>query len=79
PVAPSAIAPEGYVNLLRPKKNFVAPRALELDEIPEVIESYRVGTLTIVTFYLITQMVAAGGLRMFSASVRLTVESTVSE
>jgi len=43
PVAPSAIAPEGHVNLLRPKKNYVTPRALELDEIPEVIECYRVG------------------------------------
>jgi 2,4-dienoyl-CoA reductase-like NADH-dependent reductase (Old Yellow Enzyme family) len=43
PVAPSAIAPEGHVNLLRPKKNYVTPRALELDEIPEVVESYRVG------------------------------------
>jgi hypothetical protein len=28
PVAPSAIAPEGHVNLLRPKKNYVTPRAL---------------------------------------------------
>ena len=43
PVAPSAIAPEGHVNLLRPKKNYVTPRALELDEIPEVVQSYRVG------------------------------------
>ncbi|HYY26957.1 MAG TPA: hypothetical protein VE860_03385 [Chthoniobacterales bacterium] len=30
PVGPSAIAPEGHVNLLRPKKNYVTPRALEL-------------------------------------------------
>jgi 2,4-dienoyl-CoA reductase-like NADH-dependent reductase (Old Yellow Enzyme family) len=43
PVAPSAIAPEGHVNLLRPKKNYVTPRALELDEIPELIECYRAG------------------------------------
>src|SRR6516225_6128489 len=43
PVAPSAIAPEGHANLLRPKKNYVTPRALELDEIPEVVQSYRVG------------------------------------
>jgi 2,4-dienoyl-CoA reductase-like NADH-dependent reductase (Old Yellow Enzyme family) len=43
PVAPSAIAPEGTVNLLRPKKNYEAPRALELDEIAEVIECYRTG------------------------------------
>src|SRR5271165_3377191 len=33
PVAPSAIAAEGYVSLLRPRKAFVTPRALELDEI----------------------------------------------
>lgn len=43
PVAPSALAPEGQVNLLRPKKNYVVPRALEFNEIPEVIESFRVG------------------------------------
>ncbi len=43
PVAPSAIAPSGYVSLLRPQKPFVTPRALELDEIPGVIEAYRQG------------------------------------
>jgi 2,4-dienoyl-CoA reductase-like NADH-dependent reductase (Old Yellow Enzyme family) len=43
PVAPSAIAPEGHVNLLRPKTNYVTPRALDLGEISEVIECYRVG------------------------------------
>jgi 2,4-dienoyl-CoA reductase-like NADH-dependent reductase (Old Yellow Enzyme family) len=43
PVAPSAIAPEGEVTLVRPKKAYVTPRALELDEIPEVIECYRKG------------------------------------
>lgn len=45
PVAPSAIAPEGHVSLLRPMKNFVVPRALELDELPEVVEAYRLGAL----------------------------------
>jgi len=43
PVAPSAIAPKGHVRLLRPEKPFVTPRALELDEIPEIIEAYRQG------------------------------------
>lgn len=43
PVAPSAIAPDGYVSLLRPKKKFVTPRALELREIKEIIEAYRKG------------------------------------
>lgn len=43
PVAPSAIAPTGQVSLVRPKRNFVVPRALETHEIPGVIESYRRG------------------------------------
>lgn len=43
PVAPSAIAPKGHVSLLRPKKEFVTPRALELSEIPGVIADYRRG------------------------------------
>ena len=43
PVAPSAIAAEGHVSLVRPEKGFVTPRALELDEIPAIIEAYRKG------------------------------------
>ncbi len=43
PVAPSAIAAEGHVSLLRPQRPFVTPRALELSEIPGVIEAYRWG------------------------------------
>jgi 2,4-dienoyl-CoA reductase-like NADH-dependent reductase (Old Yellow Enzyme family) len=43
PVAPSAIAAEGHVSLLRPMKAFVTPRALELSEIPEIVEQYRKG------------------------------------
>jgi hypothetical protein len=43
PVAPSAIAPAGHVSLLRPLKPFVTPRALELDEIPGIVEAYRKG------------------------------------
>jgi 2,4-dienoyl-CoA reductase-like NADH-dependent reductase (Old Yellow Enzyme family) len=43
PVAPSAIAAGGHVSLIRPPKAFVTPRALELDEIPGIIEDYRKG------------------------------------
>jgi len=43
PVAPSAIRPEGEVSLVRPKKPFVTPRALELSEIKEIIEQFRKG------------------------------------
>ena len=45
PVAPSAIAAAGHVSLLRPKKSFVTPRALELSEIPAIVETYRKGAL----------------------------------
>jgi 2,4-dienoyl-CoA reductase-like NADH-dependent reductase (Old Yellow Enzyme family) len=41
PVAPSAIAPAGHVSLVRPEKPFVTPRALGLEEIPGIIETYR--------------------------------------
>jgi 2,4-dienoyl-CoA reductase-like NADH-dependent reductase (Old Yellow Enzyme family) len=41
PVAPSAIAPAGTVSLLRPKRPYTVPRALDLEEIPAVVESYR--------------------------------------
>lgn len=43
PVAPSSVAPAGHVSLVRPLKPFVTPRALELAEIPGVIEAYRQG------------------------------------
>lgn len=41
PVAPSAIAATGHVSLVRPKQDYVVPRALELAEIPGVVEAYR--------------------------------------
>lgn len=41
PLAPSAIAADGHVSLIRPKKEFVTPRALDLNEIPVIIEQYR--------------------------------------
>jgi 2,4-dienoyl-CoA reductase-like NADH-dependent reductase (Old Yellow Enzyme family) len=43
PVSASAVRPAGHVSLLRPLKDFVTPRALQLDEIPLVIEEYRKG------------------------------------
>jgi 2,4-dienoyl-CoA reductase-like NADH-dependent reductase (Old Yellow Enzyme family) len=43
PVAPSAIRPQGHVSLIRPKKPFVTPRALETGEIPGIVEMYRRG------------------------------------
>ncbi|QGM44416.1 alkene reductase [Methylocystis heyeri] len=43
PVAPSAIAAEGHVSLLRPKQAYPVPRALDLAEIPEVVAAYRLG------------------------------------
>ncbi len=43
PVAPSAIAPEGEVYTYEGAKPYVTPRALELEEIPLIIEQYRLG------------------------------------
>ena len=40
PVAPSALRPKGHPALLRPKRDYVTPRALELDEIPGIIADY---------------------------------------
>jgi len=43
PVAPSAIAAAGNVSLVRPKRPYVTPRALETDEIPGIVAAYRHG------------------------------------
>jgi 2,4-dienoyl-CoA reductase-like NADH-dependent reductase (Old Yellow Enzyme family) len=43
PVAPSAIAPQGHVSLVRPKTPYVVPRALARDELPRVVEQFRRG------------------------------------
>ncbi|PAU65603.1 alkene reductase [Pseudomonas sp. PIC25] len=43
PVAPSAIAAKGHVSLLRPLRDFVTPRALETEEIADIVEAYRTG------------------------------------
>lgn len=41
PVAPSAIAADGNVSLVRPQRPYVTPRALETDEVPGVVEAFR--------------------------------------
>lgn len=41
PVAPSAIAPKGEAATYEGMKPFVTPRALELSEIPGIVEQYR--------------------------------------
>jgi 2,4-dienoyl-CoA reductase-like NADH-dependent reductase (Old Yellow Enzyme family) len=43
PVAPSAVAPQGHVSLVRPQRAFVTPRALDLAEIPGIVNAYRKG------------------------------------
>lgn len=43
PVAPSAIKPVGHVSLVRPVTEYVTPRALETDEIADIVEAYRKG------------------------------------
>jgi 2,4-dienoyl-CoA reductase-like NADH-dependent reductase (Old Yellow Enzyme family) len=41
PVAPSAIAAAGNVSLVRPDQPYPTPRALELAEIPGIVEAFR--------------------------------------
>lgn len=41
PVAPSAIRPEGEAVTLEGMQAFVEPRALDIDEIPEIVAQYR--------------------------------------
>ena len=43
PVAPSAIQPAGHVSLVRPLKDFVTPRALETEEVADIVDAYRQG------------------------------------
>ena len=43
PGRPSAIAAKGHVSLLRPLRDYPVPRALETEEIGDIIEAYRVG------------------------------------
>jgi 2,4-dienoyl-CoA reductase-like NADH-dependent reductase (Old Yellow Enzyme family) len=43
PLAPSAIAPAGHVSLVRPETGYVVPRALAREEIPAIVEQFRIG------------------------------------
>jgi len=43
PVAPSALRPAGTVSLVRPKKEYVTPRALDTGEIPAIVQAYKRG------------------------------------
>jgi 2,4-dienoyl-CoA reductase-like NADH-dependent reductase (Old Yellow Enzyme family) len=43
PVAPSAVAAQGHVSLLRPKRAYPTPRALALEEIGPIVQAYRRG------------------------------------
>jgi 2,4-dienoyl-CoA reductase-like NADH-dependent reductase (Old Yellow Enzyme family) len=43
PVAPSAIAAQGHVSLVRPKRAYVTPRALDTEEIPGIVAAFRKG------------------------------------
>ena len=43
PVAPSAIQPKGHVSLIRPITEYPTPRALETEEIADIVEAYRTG------------------------------------
>lgn len=43
PVGPSAIRPEGQVFTYEGPQDFVTPRALETEEIPEIVEQFRRG------------------------------------
>lgn len=40
PVAPSAVRPAGHPSLLRPMREYVTPRALEIDEIRGIVQAY---------------------------------------
>ena len=43
PVAPSAIAAEGHVSLLRPMRAYPVPRALETEELAGIVAAYKKG------------------------------------
>ena len=41
PVSASRVQQKGYVSLLRPKREYVVPRALEIAEIQSIVEQYK--------------------------------------
>lgn len=44
PLAPSAIPAAGHVSLLRPKRPYVTPRAIETEEVEQIIEKFVQGS-----------------------------------
>ena len=61
PVAPSAIPVAGPVRLVRPNRPYPTPRALDLDEIPGVVEAYRKGAMN-------AQMAGFDGIELHGAN-----------
>lgn len=45
PVSASRVQQKGYVSLLRPKREYVVPRALEIAEIQNIVEQYKQAAL----------------------------------
>lgn len=43
PLAPSAIKPEGHVSLMRPVTEYPTPRAIEIEEIKDIISAFKKG------------------------------------
>jgi 2,4-dienoyl-CoA reductase-like NADH-dependent reductase (Old Yellow Enzyme family) len=43
PVAPSAVAAPGFVSLLRPKRRYPTPRALLTEEVPGIVQAFKLG------------------------------------
>jgi 2,4-dienoyl-CoA reductase-like NADH-dependent reductase (Old Yellow Enzyme family) len=61
PVSASAVRPKGHVSLIRPMQDYVTPRALELSEIPTLIEAYRKGAMN-------AQMAGFDGVELHAAN-----------
>lgn len=45
PVAPSAVQPKGHVSLVRPERPYVTPRALETNEVKQLVQKYKQGAI----------------------------------
>lgn len=45
PVAPSAVKPKGLVSLLRPERPYVTPRALETQEVKDLVNKFRLAAI----------------------------------
>ncbi len=45
PLSASAVQADGHVSLVRPKQEYVTPRALEISEIEEIVQQFRKGAV----------------------------------